>query len=92
MNHFSQLLNVRGVNDVTQTETYTAVPLVPEPSTFAVEMAIEKLKRNKLPGLDHIPSELIKAKDRAICSEFHKLIHFIWNEEELREQWKGSIV
>jgi len=29
-NHFSQLLNVHRVNDVRQTEIYTADPLVPE--------------------------------------------------------------
>jgi len=28
-NHFSQLLNVHGVNDVRQTEIHTAEPLVP---------------------------------------------------------------
>jgi len=43
-NHFSQLLNVHGVNNVRQTEIHTAVPLVPERSAFEVEMAIEKLK------------------------------------------------
>ena len=31
MNYFSQLLNVRGVNDVRQTEICTAEPLVPGP-------------------------------------------------------------
>jgi hypothetical protein len=45
--HFSQLLNVHGVNDVRQTEIHTAQPVVPELSAFLVEMAIEKLKRNK---------------------------------------------
>ena len=30
-NHFSQLLNVHGVNDVRQTGRHTAEPLVPEP-------------------------------------------------------------
>jgi len=46
-NHFFQLLNVHGFNDVRQTEIHTAEPLVPEPSAFQVEMAIEKLKRHK---------------------------------------------
>ena len=44
-NHFSQLLNVHGFNDVGQIEIHTAEPLVPEPSAFEVEMAIEKLKK-----------------------------------------------
>jgi len=43
----SQLLNVHCVSDVRQKEIHTAEPLVPEPSVFVVEMAIEKLKRHK---------------------------------------------
>ena len=39
--YFSQLLNVHGVHDVRQTETHTAEPLVPEPSAFEVELAIQ---------------------------------------------------
>jgi hypothetical protein len=91
-NHFSQLLNIHGVNDVRQTEVHTAEPLVPEPSAFAVEMAIEKLKRHKSPGTDQIPAEFIKAGGRIIRSEIHKLIISIWNKEELPEEWKESVV
>jgi len=58
-NHFSQLFNAHGVSDVRQTEIHTAEPLVPEPSVFEVEIANERLKRHKSPGIDHIPTELI---------------------------------
>jgi hypothetical protein len=40
----SQLFNVHGVGDVRQTEINSAEPLLPEPSAFEVELAIEKLK------------------------------------------------
>jgi hypothetical protein len=60
-NYFSQILNVHGVSDVRQAEIHTAEPLVPEPSTLEVELAIEKLKSHKSPGIDQIPAELIKA-------------------------------
>ena len=53
---FTQLLNLLGFNDVRQAETHTAKSLVPEQSGFAVEMAIEKLKRHKSSGADQIPS------------------------------------
>jgi hypothetical protein len=53
-NHFSQLFNVHGVSDVRQTEIHMAEPLLPEPSAFDVEMAIEKLKRHKSPVFDQI--------------------------------------
>jgi hypothetical protein len=39
-----------------------------------IELAIDKLKRHKSPGIDKIPAELIKAGGRAISSEIHKLI------------------
>ena len=58
--HFSQLLNVQGVNDVRQTEICTAETIVPEPSAFQVEMANEKLKRHKSSSTGQIPAELIK--------------------------------
>jgi hypothetical protein len=70
-------LNVHGVNDVKQTEIHTSEPLLPEPSAFEVELAIEKLKRHKSPGIDQIPAALIRAGGRTICSKIHKLIKFI---------------
>jgi hypothetical protein len=91
-NHFFQLLDVRGVKDVRQTEVRAAEPLVPELSASEFEMAVEKLKRHKSLGIDQIPAELIKAGGRTIRSELHKLINSIWNKEELSEQWKESII
>jgi len=70
-NHFSQLLNVHGVNHVRQAELHTANPLVPQPSAFEFEMAIEKLQRHKSPGTDQILAESIKAGGRTIRSESH---------------------
>jgi hypothetical protein len=58
-NYFSQILNVHGVSEVRQEEIHTAEPLVSEPSVLEVEMAIEKLKCHKSPGIDQIPAELI---------------------------------
>ena len=74
--YFSQLLNVHGVNDVRQAEIHTVEPLVAEPSAFDVELAIEKLKSHKSPGIDQIPAELIKAGGRKIRCAIHKLILF----------------
>jgi hypothetical protein len=85
-NHFSQLLNVHAVDDVRQTEVHTAEPLVPEPSAFQVEMAIEKLKIQKSSGIDQITAQFIKDGGRTICSEIHKLINSICNKEKLTEE------
>jgi hypothetical protein len=80
-NVFSQILNVHGVSDVRQAEIHIAEPLVPEPSALEVELAIEKLKSHKSPGIDQIPAELIKAGGRKIRCAIHKLIIAIWNKE-----------
>ena len=91
-NYFSQLLNVHGAKDVRQADIHTAEPLVPEPSASEVELAIEKIKSHKSPGIDQIPAELIKAGGRTIRCAIHKLIIFISNKEELPEEWKESII
>ena len=67
-------MNVHGAKDVRQEEIHTAEPLVPEPSAFEVELAIEKLKNHRSPGIDQIPAELIKAGGRTIRCAIHKLI------------------
>ena len=91
-NCFSQLFNVHGVKDVGQTEIHTAEPLVPDPSASEVELAIDKLKSHKSPGIDQIPAELIKVGCRTLCLQIHKLITSIWKREKLPEEWKESII
>ena len=51
-----------------------------------------KKLRQKLPGIDQIPAELIKAGGIEIRSEIHKLINSIWNKEEFPGEWKESII
>jgi hypothetical protein len=53
-NYFCQLLNVHGVNDIRHIKMHTAEPLVPEPHSFEVETAVDKLKRCKLLRTDQI--------------------------------------
>jgi hypothetical protein len=70
-----------GLTALDKQEIHTAEPLVPELSVFDVQLAIEKVKSHKSPGIDQIPAELIKAGGRTICYEIHKLINSIWNKE-----------
>ena len=65
---------------------------MPEPSAFEVELAIEKQKNHKSPGIDQIPAEMIKAGGSTIRCSIHKLIIAIWNKEELPGEWKESII
>jgi hypothetical protein len=54
-NYFSQVLNVQGVNDVRQTEVHISESLVPEPSSFEVEIAIKTITSYKSPSIGPIP-------------------------------------
>ena len=62
-----------------------------EPSAFEGELAIEKLKSHKSPGIDQNPAELIKAGGEQFA-EIYKLIIYIWNKKELPEERKESII
>ena len=72
--YFCKLLTVHGVNEIRQTKIHKAEPPVPDSSTFVVEIAIERLKRHKSPGISQIPAEVIQAGGRTIRSEIHEVI------------------
>ena len=77
---------------------YTGLEMLGRPtysrttSASDFEMATEKLKSHKFPGIDEIPAEFIKAEVRTIRSEVHQLINYIWVKEELHEEWKESVI
>jgi hypothetical protein len=57
-----------------QAEIHTTELLVPEASVSEIELAIEKLKNHKSPGIDQVPAELIKAGGRTIAVIFINLL------------------
>ena len=65
---------------------------MPEPIVSEFGLTIEKIKSHKSPGIDQIPAELFKAGGRTIRCAIHRLIIYIWNKEELPEEWKESII
>jgi hypothetical protein len=85
-------LNVHRVSDVRQIEIHTAEPLVPDRVPFDIEIVIAKLKRHKSSSSDQIPAEMIEAGRKILWSETHKLINSIWNNEELPDLWKSSVI
>lgn len=90
--HFEQMLNVqteqRGDIQVFSTVDFW----VEEPTTHEVKEAIKKLKNNKAPGKDNIPSECLKYGGDFLHQQIHQLIICIWNEEQIPEAWKESII
>jgi hypothetical protein len=54
-------------------------------------MATEKLRSNKSPGIDQIPSELLQAEGKILRSEIHKLINFMLKRRNYHSNVKKSI-
>jgi hypothetical protein len=50
------------------------------------------LKKYESPRGDQILAELIQVGGEILCSEIHKLINSIRNEEYFPDQWKRSII
>jgi len=82
-NYLYQLLTVHVVNEVIQIEIHTAEPLVLQPISFEVEIAIVYMKSYKLPGSDQILAQLIQVGGNTLSTQIHMLINSIQNEEEL---------
>jgi hypothetical protein len=57
-----------------------------------LKLLLKSWKHTNQQGTDQIPAELIQAGGNILHSEIHKLINFIWNDEELPQQWKESII
>jgi hypothetical protein len=91
-NYFSQLLNVHSVSDVRQIQIHTAETFVPGPNPPEIETVIAKLKKYKLPDSDQILAATIQAGGKTLMYEVNKIINSIWNQEELPDQWKESII
>jgi hypothetical protein len=66
--------------------------LLSKPRASVAEVATGKPKRNKSPGLDQIPTELIQAGRETLHLEIHKLIKLTSNKDKLHHQWKESTV
>jgi hypothetical protein len=79
------LLCQHRISDVSQIEIHTA-----EPSSFEVEIAIGKFRKDKPPGTDQILAELTQVGGQTLPSEIYKHIKFMCNKEELPGQWEES--
>ena len=59
---------------------------------FRSEIAIEKLKKYKFPGIDQIPAALIQDGGNKLLIEICKRLLAIWKKELLPKQWKEFII
>jgi len=93
--HFNEALNVGSLDE----EHRAATPymrsdgkIFPEPTLEEITEAIGKLKNNKAPGEDGLPSELFKTGCDELYMAIHSIIKRIWSEEKLPEEWTVGVI
>ena len=57
-----------------------------------VEEAVRSLKAGKSPGVDNVPSELLKHGGEATTAAMTALCHKIWEEKKWPKEWTQSLV
>jgi len=62
------------------------------PTKEEVRAAVDKLKNNKAPGLDGIPSEILKEGYKCMENRIYELIVQIWNEERIPLSWVKALI
>jgi len=96
--YFADLMESdRGIdNQAQEEEAYTIQNdiEIEAPTYKEVSDIINKLKRNKAPGTDNIPAELVKYGGYILKERMYEynLISLIWNKEQLPKEWLQGII
>jgi len=88
---FAKLLNQPIIN-ITINELTTIEQLLEAPSKNELETGSNMLKNGKAPGVDEIVSECLKKGEPCLLNQLHQLINIIWEQEEIPESWRVSVL
>jgi hypothetical protein len=94
--HFSTLLNQHATIDW---ECLNNLPQQPIKSTMdtpptvtEMKLAMSQLRNGKAAGQDNLPSELFKCGGAALENGLLRLIHLIWEEEQVPQEFKDATI
>ncbi|KAF2880277.1 hypothetical protein ILUMI_25900 [Ignelater luminosus] len=93
-NYFENLLNRETNNEnenIVVNQLQEEIPVDP-PTINEGQNAISALRNGKAPGIDNMPSELLKLDSGNLLKAIHTLIEKIWNEEYIPSDWNRSII
>ena len=96
--YFAELLG-GNIDETTREQGFTtteptsgSLEEIPTPSKDEIKAAIRKLKRNKSPGSDGIPAELIKSAGDSFTDYLYQLFQRIWSTLEMPSEWSLSMI
>jgi hypothetical protein len=72
--------------------TYINLETTDVPTKEEVKAAVDKLKNNKAPSPDGIPSEILKEGYKYMENRIYELIVQIWNEERIPLTWVEALI
>jgi hypothetical protein len=85
-----------GENKVAEALSKICPPIINDVSNgilySEVEDAINKLKKNKSPGVDGITAEMLQAGGEKLKHKIYELCNRAWDEETIPEHWGQSIL
>lgn len=88
---FEEMLNQ--LENITTVEVNVTVEeLLDKPTIQEIERGIEMLKNGKAPMIDEVVSECLKKGGNMLIQQLHKLITDTWEQEEIPESWKMSVL
>ena len=93
--HCEQLLNVDTHSDptiLTELSINNTEEQMPQFLQEEVRDAINKMKKDKAPGIDGITTELLQGGGEAVVKAMHTLVTKIQQEEEIPEDWAKSTI
>ena len=79
--------------DPSMRDVYTPHPFSPEPQVTKDEVrsALESMAKGKAPGIDDIPTELLKSVGKSAIDIMAILCQKIWTTTEWPQDWKRSV-
>jgi sorting nexin-29 len=90
--HFENLLNVEGGEEIERPVYVTVEPEDAGPTLEEVEEAVKHQRNERAPGGDQLTAELLKCGGPYLIRYLHRLIIEIWERGEMPEEWKTGLI
>lgn len=93
--YFRDVLNIKreGISRMKVENQIPELDIKTEPPSMGeIIEAINKLKKDKAPGIDEITGDLLKVDIQNTAELLHPLFIKIWQEERFPEDWKKGII
>ena len=93
-NHFQEIVNRPPPDSIPDIEEATEDLNINcgRMSKEEIKRALKKLKLGKAPGINSIPSDVLKADISAATDVLYNLLNEIWDKEEIPTEWKTGML